>query len=209
MFLRSNISSADLAASCSNQEFMSLALRKDLCRKLSLSCFFLRRRLLNLPSGGRLLFTILKFARFTTPDCLSSTIALLVAFVVTDPLDFLLSRLTPSCTRIMSTDVLLKHQWFQIKLNFMWSQETWPHDIIEHKVVKKSVGKTFIKFLLSHLNSFLISVPRLCETMLTFTPNFRASCLKRQELNKYNDLQIIWYMYLLICMIWQGKILSI
>ena len=42
--------STDLAAICSSQEYMRFALRKDLCRKLSLSCFFLRRRLLSLPS---------------------------------------------------------------------------------------------------------------------------------------------------------------
>ena len=40
-----------------------------------------------------------------SPGCLASTIAPMVSFVA-KPLDFLLSLLTPSCTRIMSTEVL-------------------------------------------------------------------------------------------------------
>ena len=81
---------------------MSLALRKDRCRKVSLSCFFLLRRLLRRASD----VDCKTFAIFhLSPGCLASTIAPMVSFVA-KPLDFLLSLLTPSCTRIMSTEVL-------------------------------------------------------------------------------------------------------
>ena len=55
------------------------------------------------------------------PVCLSSTIALLllVPFVV-DPLDFLLKRLTPSCTRMMSTDVLSIHHEIRVRIFKSW-----------------------------------------------------------------------------------------
>ena len=39
-----------LAASCSNHEYIALALRNDLCLKTSVACFFFLLRLLSLPS---------------------------------------------------------------------------------------------------------------------------------------------------------------
>ena len=121
-----------------------------------------------------------------SPGCLASTIAPMVSFVA-KPLDFLLSLLTPSCTRIMSTEVLHVKE----DHNEFFSEYLKELDLILFTDGPKSWVKVFT---LSHLNSFLISAPRFCETIVTCASSFSASRLKRPRIRgrQIYIWQLLW-----------------
>ena len=117
------------------------------------------------PSIWKLTYLQLKSKTTVLPVCLSWAIAPMVWFRL-NPIVFLRGRFTPWGTLKMSTEVL---------------------------------GNTFTFFTFlkpsAHLNSFLISLPRFSETIVTVKANFPASFLEKDIWNKimFKKLLVSWW----------------